>query len=155
MRGSTKQFLALPAVMAIYLAVVATGGSDVDAEKFPFFNWHLYSSVDSEQRTYIGLRLTEVNGRPVPEPFYFEDRPGLLPRANSAEAVVLLQRWGHQVQDGDLEGAAESQALFEARFLEPLESARYELVARTFNLLERIECDCYISEEVVGAYELG
>jgi hypothetical protein len=68
---------------------------------------------------------------------------------------VLLQRWGHQVQDGDVEGAAASQALFETRFLTPLESARYELVARTFDLLEHVSCDCYVSEEVIGAFELG
>ena len=154
MRRSTKQFLALASCMAAYVAVLVTGDISPDSEKFPIFNWHLYSNVVSEVRTFTGLRFTEVNGSPV-EPFYFEERPGLLPLANSPDAVVLLQAWGRQVREGDDEAAEASRAVFEARFLTPFASARYELVDRTYHLLDRITCNCYISEDVIGEFQLG
>lgn len=154
MRRSTKQFLALAACMALYVAVLLTGDSRTDSEKFPIFNWHLYSSVASETRTSTGVRFVEVNGLPV-EPFYFEERPGILPMASSPDAIVLQQRWGNQLLEGDDAGAAETQALFEARFMATLDSARYEVVRRTYHLLDRLTCDCYLEEEVIGAFELG
>lgn len=154
-RRSTKHLVVLFSCLAGYLGLAATSGSSVDDEVFPFFNWHLYSSVESRVRSSIGLRLVEIDGEPV-EPFYFEQRPGVIPQANSPDAVVLLQRWGRQVLSGDEAGAEASRALFEGRFLRTLGSARYELVRRTFHLLERVSCeDCYLREEVIGAYELG
>src|SRR5690606_32999712 len=75
-RRSTKHLLTLAASLAAYLGLAATSGSSVDAETFPFFNWHLYSSIESRVQSFVGVRFTEVDGRPV-EPFYFEQRRDL------------------------------------------------------------------------------
>jgi hypothetical protein len=122
-------------------------------EIFPFFVWELFSRVPrAEQRSY-GLRLTEMNGAPLAEAVYFED--SMLPTHQSSAAHNVINKIGHAYTSGDEATLERYRTIMETRYLHPLESGSYELVRRTYNVKERYDCDCLISETVVAEFTMG
>lgn len=141
------------ALVAAYSLVLLAVGPDANVEKFPVFKWQLFSKVPPEVSTSYGIRLLEVNGRPNDPPTYFE--ASLFPTAKSPEASVLVNSWGRHLVADRLDRAEESRALFESRFISSASTVRYQVVERRYDVIERVTCDCYLSERVLSEHRYG
>lgn len=155
MRRSTRLVLCMAAVLAVYGAIVVQNGLRAPRERFPFFKWELFSRIPAPQRDSYSIRLIEVNGEKLDKPVYFEDAKGIIGASKSPEGYQTLQHFGSAVEHGQFLRIANTKEILESRFMPELTQARYELVRRHFDLLERTECHCFISEKVIGEYQLG
>ena len=154
-RRSTRLVLCVVAVLTVYGTLMAQNGLRAPRERFPFFKWELFSRIPPPQRDSYSIRLIEVNGEKLEKPVYFEDAKGIIGRSNSPEGYQTLQQFGRAVERGQFLRSANTKEILESRFMPELTQARYELVQRHFDVLERIECHCFISEKVIGEYQLG
>jgi hypothetical protein len=155
-RSRTSVHLLLTAGLIIgYCGILLWAGPSADKETFPFFKWQLFSKVPMPVNTSYGVRVLEVDGVAVDPPRYFEESPDLFTSAKSPEAATLTKAWAQHHKAGRRMDAAYSQELFHTRYFSPATSVRYELVERRYDIRERVECHCYLSEEVLGEYEYG
>lgn len=138
-----------------YSAVLLWTGPTSAIETFPVFNWQLFSKVPHPVSTSYGVRIREVDGVPLEPPRYFEEAGDLFPNAGAPEAPTAAKAWAQHIKAGRLPEAAYVEELYEARFMANARSVRYELVERRYDIRERIECDCFVSEEVIGDFEYG
>lgn len=152
MRRSTARVLCTLAVLVLYVGVLWNEGFRSNTEVFPFFKWELFSQVPPQINTSYSARILEIDGEALAEPLYFEEAREYQRNAQSPEAQLVLQRFGQAMDRGEILRTANQQELFEDRWLEADKTVRYELVKREFDVLERISCDCYISEEVMGVF---
>lgn len=143
------------ALLVTYSGVLLWFGPTTPRETFPFFNWQLFSKVPPAVNTSYGVRILEVDGVPVDPPRYFEASPDLFPSAKSPEASTAARAWGGHLRAGREVESEFAQDLFEARFLATATHVRYEFVERRYDIIERVSCDCYVSEEVLGEFEYG
>ena len=152
----TSVLLTLTAALLVgYCGVLLWVGPTSARETFPFFNWQLFSKVPPEVNTSYGVRILEVDGVDVDPPRYFEASPDLFPSAKAPEASTAALAWGRHLRaDRELESAV-AQDLFEARFFASATTVRYEFVERRYDVIERVDCECYVSEEVLGEFEYG
>jgi hypothetical protein len=141
-------------VMVLYLGVVAFNGPRKTLEIFPFFNWELFSRVPQAQRDDFNVRLVKVNGERLAQPLYFDHASKYLSLSWSPDAYILMQTIGKQTEAGQAFQAASARAIFETRFLGDLHTATYQLVRHHFKILDRVKCDCFVSEVVLGTYQL-
>lgn len=154
-RRTTLHLLLTTALLLGYSLVLLVGGPS-GPERFPFFKWSLFSVVPDPVEVDFGIRVVEVGGRPVTPPRYLEVASGLGLPPHTIDAVTLAQELGEATTDGRTGDADAARALLESRFLAGPTSVRYELVRRSFDVLERYECpDCFTSEEVLGAFRTG
>lgn len=123
------------------------------SEIFPFFHWELFSRVPEPVQQYYGIRFTTLNGVSLDQPVYFEQ--STLPARSNSSAHVLVQRLGRAVERGDDEAAARYRTILESRYLDLEAGAAYELVDREYDVEERYECDCFISEVVLDQFTVG
>ncbi len=154
MRRTTIHLALTVAVLVVYSGVLLWVGPQSHEEKFPFFKWQLFSKVPSAVNTSYGVRLLEVDGRPLDPPRYFEQSRDIFGTARSPEAVNLLRSWGGHIEAYRPLRAESSRELFEGRYLQSAQSVRYQVVKRRYDIIERVECDCFLSEEVIGEYHL-
>lgn len=160
-RGSGKRLvrpgrlhLVLPVVLLLgYTAVLATRGL-TGPERFPVFKWELFSKVPPRVRDAYTVRLVEVRGRLLPEPVRFEQAAGLVAGPKSPVAYQVIQQFGRAQEAGRPLQADDARRRLEGQFLRDTGPGRYQLVKVRFDLLERIRCDCVISEEVIGEFTL-
>lgn len=152
-RGTLRPLALTLALVVAYSAVLLVVGPSSHVEKFPVFKWQLFSQAPSEIATSYGIRLLEVNGRPSDPPTYFEE--SLFPQAKSPDASVLVNSWGRHLAAGRTGHADDNRALFESRFLSTASTVRYEVVERRYDVIERVTCDCYLSERVLGEHQYG
>ncbi len=139
---------ATAALLLVYGAVLVLRGPTSGSELFPVFKWELFSKVPPREQTSYGVRLLEVDGEVLDEPIYFEEALHLFRSARSPDVPTLVRSWSQHVAAGNFEESVRSQILFEARFLES-RPVRYQLVRRTYDIVERVDCGCFISEEVI------
>lgn len=144
------------------LAYSATMLNDVQHERFPIFTWSLFSKVPPATSQDYSVRFSEINGRPLDPPVYFPSLKGTIASANSPSAYSLMRRLG-----GDLDAlrprAGMTRAIFEDAHLGDLDSARYQVVYRKYDLKRRFACeqagqsgaDCFLEERIVGEFILG
>lgn len=154
-RRTTIHLMLTAGLIAVYSAVLLWTGPTSITETFPVFNWQLFSKVPHPVSTSYGVRILEVDGVPLDPPRYFEEAGDLFPNAKAPEAPTAAKAWGQHVQAGRLPEAAYVEELYEARFFSAVESVRYELVVRRYDVVERVECSCFLSEEVIGEFEYG
>lgn len=147
--------LAVLAVYTVMMGRTAVAFADFRApsEILPFFHWELFSRVPEPVQRYYGIRFTSLDGVPLSEPVYFED--SALPTRSNSSAHLVVQRIGQAVREGDDEAAARYRTILESRYLDRAEGATYELVDREYDIEEREECDCYISEVVIDTFTVG
>lgn len=156
MRRTTIHLALTVAVLVVYSGVLLWVGPTSHVEQFPFFKWQLFSKVPSEINTSYGVRLLEVDGQELDPPRYFEKSDDLFGnRARSPEAATLLKSWGGHLEAFRPLRAEASRELFETRFLQSATTVHYEVVKRRYDIIERVECDCFVSEEVIGEYHVG
>lgn len=147
-RRDLVPIVATAALLLVYGAVIVVRGPASGHELFPVFKWELFSKVPPREQTSYGVRLLEVDGEVLDEPIYFEKASHLFRSTRSPDVPTLVRRWSQQVAAGNFEESIRSQMVFEARFLESRD-VRYQLVRRTYDIVERVECGCFLSEEVI------
>jgi len=133
-----------------YLAVLAWHGPENNEEAYPVFNWSLFSEIPDRTFTDYSVRFTSIDGRDLLEPVYFEQARTELPRMyQNPGAYRLIQQLGGAIDRGDDAAADGFEAALEERWLEEVDSAEYEVVRRTFDILDRRTCDCFLEETVI------
>jgi hypothetical protein len=149
--GHTDRLVAIGAAfLVLYGSVLAWNGPADADEAFPFFNWSLFSEMPDPIATDYSIRFTRVDGEDLAEPVYFEDAAEFVNTTGSPEAYQTIQRLGSALAGDRILQVAENQDRLELAFLAGLSQADYEVVRRRFDILERRECDCFISETVVA-----
>jgi hypothetical protein len=142
--------------MLLYVVVVAEQEITDRGERLPVFSWSLFSEVPDAEKTDYGVRFLAVDGTPLDEPTYFELASDHLSTTRDPAAHSLIDQIGDSLVRDEPMRAALQRDLFESRFLQDLDGARYEVVRRTYDVLDRIECvGCYIDVEVLATFELG
>jgi hypothetical protein len=142
-------------LLVSYLVVLVVNGPRSSIEAFPVSRWELFSMVPPRENTSYGVRLVEVDGVVLDPPRYFEESRDLFRSARSPDVPVLVARWGRHAEAGRESDAEAARRLFESRFLADAGTVRYELVLRRYDIVERVECGCYVSEEVLDAHRFG
>ena len=122
-------------------------------ETFPFFIWDLFSRVPQPDQVSYGMRLTEMDGTRLDEPVYYEETT--LPTHQSSAAQGMIGTIGGAFESGDGDRVDRYRTIWESRYLQPLTSARYELVRREYDVEERHDCGCYRREVVVAEFTMG
>jgi hypothetical protein len=152
-RGSQRIVAATLAVMVAYLGVIGIRrGED---ELLPFFTWSLFSRVPEREAVHYSIRLVEVDGRTLDPPVYFDEASALLATTQLPEANTTLQDLGRAVEAGDEDAVDAARSTLESRFLNELDSATYEVVRRRFDIVDRVECDCFVEETTLRELTFG
>lgn len=148
-------------LLLIYSLIVARGVFYVVHEErtapevFPFFVWELFSRVPRAERESYALRFVEVNGDPLDTPVYFEKAGAFLSMSHSPDAQVVIRQIGEALAAGQPFRMTSNRDILEARFMDRLTSAEYEIVRIRFDVLDRIDCDCFIQETPIAQFTLG
>jgi len=137
----------------LYGLVLLVNGPFNDDAVFPFHRWELFSQVPPRTNQSFSIRLVEVDGAPVDPPVYFDAAGRYVSQPQSPVASQLMREIGWGFVLGDHKRVLRSQQLLEARFMPNIRTARYQVVRRTFDVLDVRKCDCFLSEEVVGVLE--
>jgi len=145
--------LASVAFIAVYAGAILWRGPFNGDLLFPFHRWELFSQVPPATNRTYSIRLLEVDGKVLDPPRYFDEAHGYVDQPNSPVASQLMSDLGSALRRGDLDRSVKAKIQLESRFMQGRRTARYEVVLRTFDILERFECDCFTSEEVVGTLE--
>ena len=153
MRPASRMGLASVVFIAVYGFVLLVNGPFNSELIFPFHRWELFSKVPPAVNRSFSIRLVEVDGKPVDPPVYFDEARGLVDQPNSPVASQLMSDLGWGLKTNNLRRAVGAQMQLESRFMQGIDTARYEVVLRTFSVLERRACDCFMSEEVVATLE--
>jgi len=139
-------------VFCLLYAVVVLAVHD---EKFPIFSWNLFSNAPNPIGTDYSVRVLAADGLTAPLPVYYE-RSGLQSGGQEIQGYAALQEIGRAFDNGDRGQANALRRTFESTYLNELTHLRYELVRRTFNIRDRVECDsCFIKATVLGTYGTG
>jgi hypothetical protein len=139
-------------VFCLLYAVVALS---TDEEKFPIFSWDLFSKVPNPTSTDYSVRLIAADGLNTPLPVYYE-RSGLQSGGEQIQGYTALQRIGRAFGQGQKRQVDTLRKTFESTYLNELTHLRYELVRRTFNIRDRVDCDsCFTKVTVLGTYGTG
>lgn len=141
--------------IACYLGVLLWHGPSRSPEVFPFFSWSLFSEVPDAVEVDYSVRFISVNGVTLDEPVFFEESKAFLRTASAPQAYQVIQQLGRAHDKNQDRRAAESQDLLDSQWLASLTSADYEVVRREFDILERLECDCYSNVVVLSEASLG
>jgi hypothetical protein len=143
----------LRAAIAFCIVYAAIPVVTARQEVFPVFRWDLFAKTPSQTRVDSALRLLELNGRTLSPPVYFEEA-GIVSGGPATQARAGVDRLARAVRNRD-EQLEFIRARFEREYLGEFQSGRYEIVRRTYDILERRRCNCYIEEEVLAEFELG
>jgi hypothetical protein len=154
-QGAARIVAATLALMLGYLGVLVVNGPRNATEVLPFFNWSLFSRVPAPDQVHYSVRLLEIDGAALDPPVFFDEASDLLPGAQAPEANELLQHLGRSLEAGDEAAVADARAALESRFLNGLDSAVYEVVRRRYDIVDRLECDCYLEETSLREFTLG
>lgn len=144
-RALKRRILVLP---ILYL-IIGLSGEVLCPEKgefFPVYSWMIFRSVPSETTLYF-LKITEIDGRPIPDVLFPSQSPWPLQRRDAAGKVV--RQFGRAWEVGDKNAASEYRRLMEDRFFPSNWSVRYTLVRHTYRPLELWNSGhCLASEEL-------
>jgi hypothetical protein len=135
---------------AFYVSLALLHRSD---EVFPFFGWDLFSTVPAPVALDYSARIYGVDGSP--KGTWFENA-NLQPSAQEVQGYVLLQGLGKSLAGGNAGAAAVQRRQFETAYLGSLPNVRYEIVQRTYDIRDRVDCrNCFLSDKVLGSYTKG
>jgi hypothetical protein len=134
----------------LYALVAAVTRTD---ERFPLFGWSLFSQVPSAHGSDYSVRLVELDGRRLKPPKYYEDAKlvdqGRLVQAT--RAMTALGRAAERDPNGDV--VTYRAGVFEGVYLNEYKRGRFEVVKRTYDIRDRFDCRCFVSETVLGEYD--
>jgi hypothetical protein len=123
-------------------------------EVFPFFAWDLFAKVPPSHLGDFSVRLLEANGLKGPVPVYYENSH-LLSDARGIQAYFAMQEFGKSLYHGQKARAAVLRKHFELTYLTKLTRVRYEVVARVYDIRERVDCHCFTKITVLATYTTG
>jgi len=142
------------AALAFCLLYGAVAVLDRGHEIFPFFAWDLFAKVPASLGGDFSVRFVEAEGLQGTVPVYYEDSH-LQSGAREIQGYSALQQLGRSL----FRGEARSEALrkhFEVTYLTGLRRVRYEVVERTYDIRERVDCRrCFTRIKVLATYMMG
>lgn len=139
--------------MGTVIACLLYGGIAVGAgadEVIPLFRWNLFSTVPAPVHTDYSIRLL---GRGGARPGQYYEETGLSSGGREAQAYEAMQTLG-SATERNLASASERRRAFASTYLSGLAPGRYQIVRRTYDLKDRITCECFESERVLGEYQI-
>ena len=105
---------------------------------YPIDSWSLFSKVPNTITDY-SIRIVELNGVALSHPIWFEQGTSKHSHSHSARSVTLLM--GEALSKGDEREADRLRNVFQSNFVSDLPGARFELVRRRYEVLERFKTD--------------
>ena len=123
-------------------------------EVFPFASWSLFSLVPNQTHDF-SLRILEVDGRKLARPVYFEQAGELFDAARSNGARMCIQRLGRALQKHDQPAADEERCNVEQIHLRGHARVRYEVVARSYDAIQRFRDGRIDAQSVVATFATG
>lgn len=139
-------------VVVIPPAVATVRGEARPSERFPFFAWSLFSEVPPAERARYGLRFLSIDGEVLDPPLYFEEADGLIQNNKAPAAQMVIGRLGKAVEQSNPAFVASQRWLIESTHLQEVESAEYEIVYTRSDIIDRIECGCFLEETPVARF---
>jgi len=153
MKRTNRLIAGVCALLVVHAGVVVWLNVAGDSsEVFPIFQWDLFSSVPPAASRDFTIRLVEVDGATLDEPVFFSEAREYLSTTRNQDAPIVFNGLGKALEDDALLRQAASLELVNGRFLAELSSARYEVVRRHYNVLERVECECFDDVVVLGEF---
>lgn len=148
--------ICIAALATLYLIIAYAGGHTERREYFPFFNWSLFSSVDSEPGL-VELHVKRIGDRTFDPPVNFFELGSYFAtaRIRSTDLVKDLTRLYGASQRGDLELAEKLRKLIEFQHLSGHGVVEYQLVFVEFRPVERWKSGRNLRERVLGEYRTG
>jgi hypothetical protein len=153
MKRTNRLIAGVCALLLVHTGVVVwlnVGGES--SEVFPIFQWDLFSSVPPADSRDFTIRLVEVDGAALDEPVFFSEARQYLSTTRNQDAPIVFNGLGKALEDDAILRQAAALELVNGRFLAELSSARYQVVRRHFNLLDRMECNCFSDVQVLGEF---
>lgn len=141
--------------LVAYAGLMAVRGPHHPDQVYPVARWDLFSRVPPSERTSYSIRFVEVDGRVLDEPVYFEKADAFVGNTASPTAYQLLQDLGRAAEREQPLRMAGYLDLLTTSHLQTIGSARIEVVKRRFDIVERLECDCFLQEDVLAELEVG
>jgi hypothetical protein len=136
----------------LYAVVAALTRTD---ERFPLFGWSLFSEVPNPHGSDYSVRLVELDGRRLRPPQYYENAK-LVDQGRLVQATRAMTALGRTVErDPDGDAATFRAGAFEGVYLTAFERGRFEVVKRNFDIRDRFDCKCFVSETVLGEFNFG
>jgi hypothetical protein len=139
----------------LYGGLLALRGPTNPDQIYPASRWELFSRVPERERDSYSIRFVEVDGQVLDEPVYFEKADAFIANPQSPTAYAVLRDLGLSVERGEPLKIAHHKELLETAHMQTIDTARYEVVRRRFDILDRLECDCFLEETVVGELSKG
>ena len=105
-------------------------------EIFPIAAWRMFMFIPQSEVQNFGLRLINIEGHILETPIYFEEANEWFVDINVRGVYAHTQTLGKAIADGDQDRILQAETHLETTHLSRVHSARYEIVARTYNLLD-------------------
>jgi hypothetical protein len=124
-----------PLLIAVYVAIVFyTGRLDTRPERFPFFNWSLFSFTD------VVLQVRSVNGRPFPVPQLYYQMMDTFAHARSKDVNLWKTEWTlvSALRRHDQPMIVQMRQIIEHRYMAEVSSADYDIVQLTYDPIRRL-----------------
>lgn len=135
------------AIYSIFFNVMWQSGS------MPGFDLFYYVKKPTTVSHY-SLRFTDVNGEIVSEPLYLDSPNDWIVEDDRHEALDLVNKLGIAVYAGDFEKAEQLHTELVNGYFSQIESAKYELVLRVVNPVERYAPDAApLADQLIETYE--
>ena len=147
--------LAIAAFLYVTVAGVTLlrARTGANTEIFPIFSWDLFSVVPNETMDY-GLRVLEVDGKPL-EPPQFLEQLTIFSQPFRISAHMAIQELGVAHARGDTERARSlAHMLYENHLGGAARRVRFELVERRFDVLTRVRSGRFASLTPIDLAEL-
>lgn len=149
-----KIFIVLIVIAYVTIGVSLEFSIMNSKEIFPIFSWSLYSKIPNTVEIF-SLKITQLNGKKLNTPLFFEDSHSLFHDANSVQAYQTIQDLGWSINRGDIDRGNEIRRYLEEIYLGGYKNIKYELVKRSFNPLNRLKSGELIYEKNIAEYEIN
>lgn len=140
--------------LALYLVIGYGFKLTQDREIFPIFSWSLFTNVPNQINDY-GIRIVAIDGQELDTPFYYEEGKDTFIDYDSAQAYFNFRDFGRALTAGNTERVEEIRGYLESLYLEEAGQIRYEVVARSWDAVDRWNGGGFLTEEVIAVYETG
>jgi predicted DCC family thiol-disulfide oxidoreductase YuxK len=143
-----------PLLVAGYVSIVFyTGGLDTRPERFPFFNWSLFS-YSSVPRTDVALEMHSVNGQPLPAPRLYYQMTDTFTHARERDVNLWKTEWAlvSALRRNDQPTILQMRQIIEQRYMAEASSADYNIVQLTYDPIQRLRWGEIERSTVLASY---
>jgi hypothetical protein len=120
-------------------------------EFFPVTSWALFNLIPSNRHDY-SIRITSIDGKPLPAPLMFEDAAQYFPAVSTRAAWDTIQAIGQSLRSHNTTALAERRTYLEQMHLAAHAPVTYDLVYRYYDPLERYQTHTFRSIQTLATF---